>query len=92
MEDSADRMLRLDGDRRNGQILIIRSIGSVHTFWPKVVLGVVLILFELRIVLKVLIVWSILLIWFRIVPFLFGLSALRLSFLLLDELNSFFLG
>lgn len=92
MEDSADGMLRLDGDRRNCEILIIDSIGSVHTAWSEVGLGVVLTLLELRIVLKVLIVWSIFLIWLRIIPFLFGLSDLWLCFLLLDELNSLFLG
>lgn len=92
MKDSADGMLRFDGDRRNGQILIIGSIGSVHTAWPEVVLGVVLTLFELWVILKVLIVWSILLIWLRIVPFLFCLGDLRLRFLLLDGLSNLFFG
>lgn len=63
MEDSADRMLRLDGDGRNGQILIIESVGSMDTAGPKVRLSVILALLGLRIVLEVLIVRSILLIW-----------------------------
>lgn len=63
MEDSADRMLRLDGDGRNGQVLIIESVGSMDTAGPKVRLSVILALLGLRIVLEVLIVRSILLIW-----------------------------
>lgn len=62
VEDSADRVLRLDGDRRNGQVLIIDCIGSVYTIWPEVGLAVVMSMLKFRIILKILIVWPILLI------------------------------
>ena len=85
-------MLRLDGDGRNVQVLIIESVGSMDTAGPKVRLSVILALLGLRIVLEVLIVRPILLIWLWIIPFLFSLSDFRLSLLQLGELNCFFLG
>ena len=62
------------------------------TIRPKVGLAIVMSMLEFWIVLKVFIVWLILLIWQRIKAFLFGLSDFRLSWFLLDELNSLLLG